>query len=416
MRIDFPPVPRLRAPLTAVLLGDSITANCNRSGTANIGSNLMSWFEWANAKSQAGMVLLNNAGVAGNTTAQMLARVQSDVVAYSPAYCIVMGGQNDPLDTSGAVAGTYSNLLAIYAALNASGIYVIALSVTPDSTGTANHKKGKSLLNAKLRDYWSGRAGGEYVDVYSSMVDPLQVSGNPISSTQTVVDGVHPGVYGSYLIGSALAPVFQRLNLGRVRPLVSSTVDNIKNNALSQQICNNPLFEGTGGTVGTGCTGTVADRWAASCSGAGAAAMSLVSEPNGYGYIQRAAITASAGSDTFTLTQNNLAAWEALTAGATYVFDANVTLTSPLNLACVEARLNFTGGSGPDAKVFSFSSGYGNGPITAAQSNLVYRSLPITLPAGTYTGAAITFTVYFGGVSGSLGLTLDVSRVGIWRQ
>lgn len=87
---------------TWICFGDSIT-----EGNGPIPG----YFALASVLSGQQLRLVRNAGIGGNTTAQMLARVQADVVAYAPAYCIVLGGTND---SSVAVSVTQANLTAIY--------------------------------------------------------------------------------------------------------------------------------------------------------------------------------------------------------------------------------------------------------------------------------------------------------------
>lgn len=393
---------------TLVAFGDSITANCNQIGsTSVIGSNSMSWIESANAQAGSPMVLLANLGVSGNTTTQMLARV-STVVAYSPRFCLVLGGQNDSLSSTGTVTTSYNNLVSIYQALMAAGIYVIAVSVLPDSQGVTDQSKAKLRLNALLLQYWRGRRGGEFVDLYRTVNDPLQPGGNAIGSPDfALADGIHPSVNGAWKMGTALAPVFTRLSSGLAYPLVSSQLDNLRDNVLSRNVCNNPLFSGTGGTVGTSITGTVADRWTTSIASGATAVASLVDEPSGYGKMQRMAVTAASGASTCELAMSNLAAFETFTAGNSYMISAAVNITSPVNLSCLRAKLVVGGAS---VAVFEYASGYDNGRLQTTKSGLVYVSMPLTLPAGTYSSAGLYFTSYFG-AAGSV--TFDVSRVSV---
>ena len=78
---------------TTILLGDSIMANgCNPIAPVNTGPATGAfrifddrcWFEWANILSGHVWSVIRNAGIGGQTSAQILARVQSDVIAYAP--------------------------------------------------------------------------------------------------------------------------------------------------------------------------------------------------------------------------------------------------------------------------------------------------------------------------------------------
>ncbi|HEY5486953.1 MAG TPA: GDSL-type esterase/lipase family protein [Candidatus Limnocylindrales bacterium] len=76
--------------------------------------------------------LIRNAGVPGNVTAQMRARLSSDVLAYKPDVLFVMGGTND-LAQGYSQATIVANLRAIVTTAQAHGIHVFLLTIPPDS-------------------------------------------------------------------------------------------------------------------------------------------------------------------------------------------------------------------------------------------------------------------------------------------
>lgn len=190
---------------TVVIFGDSITAqDVNGSdGVSGYGSSTARGY-WAQAQLQLQQrfVLLNNAGVGGNTTAQMLARIQADVLAYTPGYCIVEGGGNDVTNAVTA-ATTIANLTSIYTALRAVGITVVATTILPTtSANTADEKLVLYTINNWIRGYVSTQAGMILCDWYAYVADPS--TGDP--ATNMTFDGItHPSQQGAYLLGSKLA-------------------------------------------------------------------------------------------------------------------------------------------------------------------------------------------------------------------
>ena len=76
--------------------------------------------------------LIRNAGIPGNVTAQMRARLSSDVLAYKPDVLIVMGGTND-IAQGYSQATIIANLRAIVTTAQAHGILVFLLTIPPDS-------------------------------------------------------------------------------------------------------------------------------------------------------------------------------------------------------------------------------------------------------------------------------------------
>ncbi len=107
---------------TFVALGDSLTAWPSDAP----------WPSRLDAE-DANLTLVNNAGVPGDTTADMRARLNSDVFAYKPEVLFILGGTND-LGHSISQATTIANLRAIIVAANARGIRITLLTIPPDSS------------------------------------------------------------------------------------------------------------------------------------------------------------------------------------------------------------------------------------------------------------------------------------------
>lgn len=192
---------------TFAMLGDSIT---NNSGdpAASGGTTLYhgrDWFNWANVLLRKSLVNVGIFGVAGDTTAMILARVGS-VTAVSPGWCIVMGGVND-IQNDIAWTTTRDNLIAIYTALRNAGIRVVAGTVTP-STGisTTARKQALSQINAWMLDYARQTPGMIAVNWSAPLADAT--TGDP--ATGVTMDGTHQtAVMASHMgrrLADALAP------------------------------------------------------------------------------------------------------------------------------------------------------------------------------------------------------------------
>lgn len=122
-----------------------------------------------------------NAGIVNNTTTQMLERVQRDVVAYAPDYCLVLGGTND-LNGPTPVATIFSNLVSIWEQLRDSGVEPIAATIYPKSDDFADI----SALNARIR-HRAAQMKIRVVDLWPIHVNPA--TGTLLASATT--DGVH---------------------------------------------------------------------------------------------------------------------------------------------------------------------------------------------------------------------------------
>ena len=75
----------------AVALGDSITIGSTEPRAED------SWFENLACTGDPPVRYAHNAGIHGNTTAQMLARLEADVLSRDPDTVFVLGGTNDVL-------------------------------------------------------------------------------------------------------------------------------------------------------------------------------------------------------------------------------------------------------------------------------------------------------------------------------
>src|SRR6476619_6024420 len=81
-------------PARIVTFGDSIV---NQGGAAAVTSGYsgVGFFPYANEALSNAYAWRTNAGIGGNTTAQMLARMAVDVLIESPDWVLVLGGIND---------------------------------------------------------------------------------------------------------------------------------------------------------------------------------------------------------------------------------------------------------------------------------------------------------------------------------
>lgn len=294
---DGPPALSLvTGTVKAALMGDSITAAVNVGGNATTESfENMGYFMTYNALSSQRMLfpVANNKGVAGNTTAQMVARLSSDLESLDFDTCFVMGGIND-VNSELSTGTIISNLAAIvnYVA-NTLGKRVVLLTILPRSTWPGGFDAAKiatakakiNTINAWIMaQHGTRRAKVVSVDTYTNFSD-----GSDVARANITYDGLHPSPYGAMQIG---LDVKNRLT----SYYGSGAYDFSTGNLLS-----NGLMSGTGGTVGSNFTGSVATGYTASGSG-GTGGRTASKNGNGS---QRLAMAVSGGtsSDTMRLSQ-----------------------------------------------------------------------------------------------------------------
>lgn len=241
------------------LLGDSITAGCTPTNNGQINTG---YWGWVQAKTGYRAYTPVFAGVGGNITTQMLARLDADVItplsSYVSAgrnvYCLVMAGVNDSVNTSDIIATATGNLTQIYSDLIAAGITPIATTITPTTSATtATQIANWDGIQSWLRSYCPAN-GITLCDVDADCRDAAQTTVRVWNSGYTH-DGVHPTAAGALAISQAIST-----ELAAILPSVDhfSTVPTTPDNFLSS----NPIMIGTGGSLtGTGA-GVVADDWA----------------------------------------------------------------------------------------------------------------------------------------------------------
>jgi len=244
---------------TMVCLGDSLTDRAAAvSGSSVIGQST-SFLLWANAFSGDKLRIVE-AGVSGDTTAQMLARYSTDVAPYPGAWLHLLGGIND-VGGDVAYTTTIANIAAIVTLARAEGRRLIIGTFYPTgTTTTAVRRRALHQINNYIRSLRS-----EYIrvaDYYSAMVDSAGV----IRTSVLVADAIHPSAYGASLMGRVLAD--QVSDFPVVLRLASSNFDG-SNGAPCGAMNGNNASGSNNYTAGTGFTGNGPRGWAWSRTGAG---------------------------------------------------------------------------------------------------------------------------------------------------
>jgi lysophospholipase L1-like esterase len=135
-------------------------------------------------------------GISGQTTAQMLLRLRSDVLELHPQVVHIMAGTNDVAGNTGAtsLAQIEGNIASMAELARAHGIRVVLASIPPaarfpwqPALRPAVHIQA---LNAWLKAY-AQREGFVYADYYSALANAEGALPSSFSE-----DGVHPNAAG----------------------------------------------------------------------------------------------------------------------------------------------------------------------------------------------------------------------------
>jgi len=153
-----------------------------------------------------------NRGISGQTTPQMLIRMQPDVLAFEPKAMVLLAGTNDIAGNTGPMtnAEIENNIASIAQLASANGVKVVLASIMPVSDYHVGTQPGAipqtarrppdriNALNAWLKDYAAAH-GHVYLDYFSAMVDNRGMLKAELSA-----DDLHPTAAG-YAIMAPLA-------------------------------------------------------------------------------------------------------------------------------------------------------------------------------------------------------------------
>jgi lysophospholipase L1-like esterase len=155
-----------------------------------------------------------NRGIAGQTTGEMLQRIQDDVIALKPQAVVILAGTND-LAREVPVAAIESNYRSFVTIANANKIKVIFASVLPvsdyhkDANVTYERTPARPLeLIRALNDWLKSFCAGNqctYLDYHSATADSSGQFQRDLSD-----DGLHPNDKGYRVMAPLVAAAISR--------------------------------------------------------------------------------------------------------------------------------------------------------------------------------------------------------------
>lgn len=248
---------------------------------------------WAERMFQGKIRCVKNAGVSGNTTDQMLARMNTDIFPFPARFMFLEGGINDYSvgKTNPQIVATMEKI--VIQAL-AWGYQVLLFTVGPTVSANINTADLRMRYYALAAKY----TGVTIIDMYLAMIDPTSSTGAILANGSP--DLLHPTALMARRIATkSIVPAIQNLIYGWDRRAVSqgNTVANYGTTAC--QFFKNPLLlTATGGVVsGTGASGIAANGLTCFTSAGSATVTSVwdvVARADGFGNDQRVTVTAAA--------------------------------------------------------------------------------------------------------------------------
>jgi len=194
---------------TIVALGDSTTAGTPGflsplesppDGRGNVESQYAYWL----MKARPEWRVLNR-GVNGERSDQIRARFDRDVLPGKPGLAVIIAGVNDVYQGRPA-AHVIEQLGKMYEAGRKAGVRIVAGSIVPYNTATADQNARMSEINAWIKDVATREHRVRFVDTRAAVAavdDPDRLSDSP--------DGLHPSPSGYRRLADALLPALEEL-------------------------------------------------------------------------------------------------------------------------------------------------------------------------------------------------------------
>lgn len=259
---------RKRLASVIVAIGDSWIARYRKNNGYSQG---VSFLWWAKTLLPDVDVNIIDAGVSGNTTAQMLSRFAEEVVPQSPSAVLIAGGINDnvqgvPPET------TISNIQKmIEMTWSISAVAIVAtIPLTTSHAATVSNVGARNKVNDYIRAL---NGWGVIVLDENQMLSAASMSAMPGANSPgaLVADNLHPSAWSAHRIGAPLSKMLRKIfTKPRLARLAQSSGRNFLTNG---DMAGNNASGAQGFSLGAGFTGTGPDRWAVTRSGSTIAAV-----------------------------------------------------------------------------------------------------------------------------------------------
>lgn len=236
-------------------IGDSITAGDGNNyipggystalGDAPIG--------YAYAQSDGRWRLLVNAGIGGQRSDQIAARLQSEIIAPGCNICVITSFYWNNIGQGRTVAQTASDLDSMFTLLRAAGVVPVVCLPTPD--GTSGSSTARRLLRAQMATAVAALCRSRGVPVIDPFPTLVDISTGVLSSAYDKDGSVHPLPAGYKAFGALIAAALERVVAPGPVPEAVTAVDP------TDLLAGKGLFLTDTNGVGTGWTAGADAAW-----------------------------------------------------------------------------------------------------------------------------------------------------------
>lgn len=383
------------------------------------------WFAMANYANGAPFHQILNVGVSGQTTTQIAARFDRDVLAWAnPGDLVqIQGGINELInasDVAATTAQTKANFLAMIKATINAGCIPLVVTCLPFDSSASGYSAAKAHAVFGLNQYLRELADYVYdeiilFDAWAAVVNPTDATADFISSpTAYSTDFTHPTALACQRMSQKLATIMASFRYTRTM-WAGATFDTYDNDTSSRQINPNPLNTGTGGTkstsgAGSGTnTGNAPDSYTITLTRAttGNCVNSIVSRTDGIGSDWQIVFTSADANDAIDIVQTSQL--HARTSpGDVLGGELHLVVTDITNISNISYAFEWAA----DGVTYTQPAGLGSAASGQLTDNLdfVIPLPPVTVPASGMTGLKTRIKVTGAGVGGA---TVKVGRQSI---
>jgi lysophospholipase L1-like esterase len=193
------------ARVRIVAMGDSTTAgtpgfSSPREHPPNGAGDETSQYAYWLMQAHPDWVVVNQ-GINGQRSDQIRARFDADVVARHPVVVVIIAGVNDVYQGR-SVEQVEAELAAMYTQAREAGIRVVAGSIIPYNTATAEQNARMHAINAWI----ASQPNVRFVDTRAA----VSAAGRA-DALATSPDGLHPDAAGYRKMAEAIAPAIEAL-------------------------------------------------------------------------------------------------------------------------------------------------------------------------------------------------------------
>ena len=195
-----------------VCIGDSITAGSpfykSTTTPPTLAEDIYSWVAYIRGK--LGRTVVNK-GIGGQTSAELLARFDTDVIAQKPTHCIIECGINDCVQPEKlqTLEQTQANIIQMVTKCRTAGIVPLIMVPTPTRAsvlgGTAN--AGIDAIRAWEYTY-AASEGITLIDAYNQFI---HATAGTIITSMLSEDLLHPSADGYVRLGQETLRILQNL-------------------------------------------------------------------------------------------------------------------------------------------------------------------------------------------------------------